>query len=249
MDVVLSDAPGWMLQQYAVVIVAGEVAGLEVATKLNQFVAAGGQLVLTAGSLRNLPTPVAGLSVAAQPCESLPAGTTVAMAWPQVANVTEPVAFERCPLATLPANASVLASVPTGPLLVRSSLGSGSVVLSATPFAITAQPAVPPPVTSNIDVPMPTPYPLLQHARRALSAVVTTSACVFQVSSSNLTFSVNMRGPKEYTVAVFNSKYAQQPLAITSLAGPIAALTEVAIDRSERQVRRREEKEIMMKER
>jgi hypothetical protein len=60
-DCLLSDAPGWLLSRYAVVVVAGELAGgQEIRDKLQDYVEHGGHLVITTGNLAKLPGGVAG---------------------------------------------------------------------------------------------------------------------------------------------------------------------------------------------
>jgi len=55
-DALLSDAPLWLLQRYAVVVAAGELAGgVEMRDKLQDYVKAGGHLILTEGNLGKLP--------------------------------------------------------------------------------------------------------------------------------------------------------------------------------------------------
>ena len=61
-DFLLSDAPGWLLERYPVLVVAGELSGgAEVRDKLQAYAAQGGKLFITAGSLRNLPGGLAGI--------------------------------------------------------------------------------------------------------------------------------------------------------------------------------------------
>ena len=60
-DCLLSDAPGWALDRYAVVIVAGELGGgREVRDKLQAYAEHGGHVVITAGNLAKLPGGLAG---------------------------------------------------------------------------------------------------------------------------------------------------------------------------------------------
>jgi len=60
-DCLLSDAPLWALDRYAVVIVAGELGGgREVRDKLQAYAERGGHVVLTAGNLAKLPGGLAG---------------------------------------------------------------------------------------------------------------------------------------------------------------------------------------------
>jgi len=60
-DVLLSDAEGWLLKRYALVVVAGELrGGVELRDKLLAYVRGGGRLIITAGNLRKLPGGLAG---------------------------------------------------------------------------------------------------------------------------------------------------------------------------------------------
>jgi hypothetical protein len=60
-DCLLSDAPAWALDQYAVVIVAGELGGgRELRDKLQAYAERGGHVVITAGNLAKLPGGLAG---------------------------------------------------------------------------------------------------------------------------------------------------------------------------------------------
>ena len=60
-DCLLSDAPLWALDRYAVVIVAGELGGgREVRDKLQAYAERGGHVVITAGNLAKLPGGIGG---------------------------------------------------------------------------------------------------------------------------------------------------------------------------------------------
>ncbi len=60
-DCVLSDAPLWALERYAVIIVAGELGGgREVRDRLQTYAERGGHVVITAGNLAKLPGGIAG---------------------------------------------------------------------------------------------------------------------------------------------------------------------------------------------
>ena len=85
--------------------------------------------------------------------------------------VTEPYAFDVCPLA-YPANATVVAtSVSSGAVLAVSlAVGAGHVVVSATPDAVVAAAVTTP--TSKVDVTLPTPYPLARHVELLLVSVL-----------------------------------------------------------------------------
>lgn len=70
-DFLLSDAPQWVLDRYAVVVVAGELSGgQEIRDKLQAFAERGGHVVITAGNLAKLPGGLAG-------CTGLSASTNL----------------------------------------------------------------------------------------------------------------------------------------------------------------------------
>jgi hypothetical protein len=71
-DCLLSDAPLWALDRYAVVIVAGELGGgREVRDKLQAYAEHGGHVVITAGNLAKLPGGLAG-------CTNVSGNSTIA---------------------------------------------------------------------------------------------------------------------------------------------------------------------------
>jgi len=60
-DCLLSDAPGWLLARYAVVLVTSELTGgRETRDKLQAYIEGGGHLIITAGNLARLPGGIAG---------------------------------------------------------------------------------------------------------------------------------------------------------------------------------------------
>lgn len=70
-DCLLSDAPQWALDRYAVVVVAGELSGgREIRDKLQVFAKRGGHVVMTSGNLAKLPGGLAG-------CTGIPANTNL----------------------------------------------------------------------------------------------------------------------------------------------------------------------------
>ena len=240
-DVLLSDVESWLLNRYAVAVVASEICpsgknGAEVAAKLSAFVSNGGTLVITAGSIANLPgSSLLGTSVqsTAAQCATFPTGTVVSIA--TGVNVTEPFAFQLCGLVTGPeVTASVLASVGSMPVALAVSSGSGTMIVLASPFGITQTIAVPTPITADVDQPMPTPRPMLQHVSSLIASVYTQSAMVFSVPGP-LTFSTNAgSAANTFTVAVFNPTFEEQPLSISALYGKFASVAEIALLDDER---------------
>lgn len=64
-DCLLSDAPGWLLARYSVVVLAGGCSGgRELRDKLQAYVENGGHLVLTAGNLAGMPGGIGGHTTA-----------------------------------------------------------------------------------------------------------------------------------------------------------------------------------------
>ncbi|NLE38007.1 MAG: hypothetical protein GX621_08285, partial [Pirellulaceae bacterium] len=62
-DCLMSDAPSWLLDRYAVVVVAGALSGgREIRDKLQTYVDRGGHLVITRGNLARLPGGIAAPS-------------------------------------------------------------------------------------------------------------------------------------------------------------------------------------------
>ena len=58
----MSDAPQWVLQQYPVLVIADELRpGKEINDKLETYVNEGGHLIITAGSLKNMPDGIVGV--------------------------------------------------------------------------------------------------------------------------------------------------------------------------------------------
>ncbi|HOW65993.1 MAG TPA: hypothetical protein P5186_14515 [Candidatus Paceibacterota bacterium] len=73
-DCLLSDAPGWLLDRYAVIVVAGGLSGgQEIRDKLSAYVENGGHLILTRANLGRLPEGLAGLTTVAKD-QSIPHG-------------------------------------------------------------------------------------------------------------------------------------------------------------------------------
>src|SRR5512147_1613963 len=64
-DALLSDAPGWLLARYPVVVVAGELSGdIETRDKLEEYVRQGGHLVITAGNIAKWNGGIGGVTAA-----------------------------------------------------------------------------------------------------------------------------------------------------------------------------------------
>ena len=230
LDVLLSDAASWVLQQYDTVVVASELTGgLEVETNLKVFLQAGGHVVITAANLATLPGNTLGVSVTRSPCRSVAAGAKVMLKSGDM--ITEPHDMRVCEL-SYPTNASILAYLADGTALaVELSLTSGgSLTVFASPYAVTATQQGQP--HSQVDKSLPSPYPLLEHAHILLHASL--SRATLFTSTANLTLTVSHLGGRDFHVLVSNPELKEQPLKLVCEKAAISALHEVPLDQADK---------------
>ena len=230
LDVLLSDAASWVLQQYDTVVVASELTGgLEVEANLRAFLQAGGHVVITAANLATLPGNTLGVNVTSSPCRSVAAGATVVMKSGDL--LTEPYNMSVCELA-YPANASILAYLADGPALaVELPLASGgSLTVFASPYAVSDTQQGQP--HSQVDQSLASPYPLLEHTRTLLHASF-SRATIF-TSTANLTLTVSHLGGRDFYVLVSNPELREQPLKLVCERAGISALHEVPLDQADK---------------
>lgn len=220
-DVLLSDAQPWLLRQYSLIVLGGEISlNAEVSDNLLNFVAEGGTLVLTAANARVL-CPGWGIG---EPVLQ-PAGTVVT--WADGTHEREAHAFTLCP-ATLPEDARVLARCGELPAVVEVPHGRGTIRLLLSPFGLQHTPLVEGPLTpaqEQIDQPLPQPFLLLSHARRALDACFQRQQ-LFSVGEG-LHSIVCRRNAREYTVAILNHTLSARPWHLESHIGQIVAVEEL----------------------
>jgi hypothetical protein len=214
--------------------------------KLNGYIAGGGRLLLGAGSLPKGSAArgrtLQGFSISDPPASAavLPANTSVSVGG---GTVTEALAFEAWGVAhddDLP-DVTVVAQAGDRPLAYQRVLGNGSLVLLACPFGVSAErdPAADP--TSQIDVPLLSPFPLTAHARALLDAFLLQSAILLPGDASlTLTQSlVPSSGASDGNITllavVSNPTLAELPLKI-ALAQPrlgsIVSMEEVRTDQA-----------------
>jgi len=217
-DSLLSDAPLWVLERYPLLIAAGELSGgAELRDKLAGYVRGGGHLVITAGNAARLPGGLGGIGVTG-PAVRQEAGA-----------LGEEQAFDLLPL-SLPAGAVVTLECGGLPAVADMPLGAGRVTVLGSPFGL-AGAAGTARVASEVDRPLPNPYPLLRHVREALDRALTEQV-LFEVGEG-LSLVTCRRGPGEYTLGVCNNSLSPRPFAIESRIGPVESAEEVPIDRSE----------------
>ncbi len=207
-DVLLSDAEGWLLARYGLIVAAGELeGGVELRDKLLDYVRGGGRLILTAGNLEKLPGGLGGVRARCGASSNV------------------------CEL-SLPEGATVLESDGGRPLAADVAIGEGRLTVLASRFGVVEEPAVSLPVGSRIDQPLPQPYPLLPYVQRVLEAAF-REQMLFE-AGEGLSWIVCRRGPGEYTLGLANNGWQERPFKIVSHCGPIREIRELPMDRSER---------------
>lgn len=223
-DVLLSDARGWLLSRYAVLVVAGELTGgAEVQEKLLQYAATGGHLVITAGNLARWP----GMTPARPPQRFL-AGLNVGLG---SRSVREDRPFELYS-EPLPDGVRALAHCGAVPAAVEYDYGKGKVTMFSSPFGVAAEPPKSIELKSDIDKPLTSPLPLLAHVRAVLDSILKKQR-LFEVDPA-LCLVTCRRGPGDYVLGISNPSWKPRPLKITSLCGSIESMREIPLDGSER---------------
>jgi hypothetical protein len=220
-DCLLSDAPGWLLARYSVVVVAGELfARRETLEKLLKYAADGGHLVITAGNLVKLSpgTPPVGPLDFKQERDTTVGGRRIPE-WPLQLYSLTPAPDEK-----------ILARYGNEPAVLQRRRFKGTITVFASPFGVAA-------VSSNqtinsaVDRPLPKPYPLLNHVRAVLDTILRQQT-LFEVDS-NLSLITCRKLPGEYTLGIANNSWRELPLKIVSHCGTIESVRELLLDQSE----------------
>lgn len=230
LDVLLSDAASWVLQQYDTVLVSSELTGgPEVEANLRVFLQTGGNVIITAANLATLPGNSLGVTTTGSPCQYVAAGAKIMLKGGDT--LIEPYNMSVCDL-SFPANATVLASLEDGtPLAVELPLASGgSLTVLASPHAVSATQQGQP--YSEVDQSLASPYPLLEHAQYILHATL-TRATLFS-STANLTVTVSHVSGQDFYVLVSNPELNEQPLKLLCRQAAISHIEEVPLDQSEK---------------
>ena len=225
-DVLLSDAPGWLLDRYPLLIIAGELSGgSELRDKLLAYVEHGGRLVITAGNIAKYADGFAGIKTD---------GTPVAQQGPvqtKDASIAEDQPFDLYPL-TFPETAEVLARSGEFPAVVRLALGKGQVLVFAAPFGLPNAADTGVPIESKTDARLPKPFPLLKHVQDFLDTSLKQET-LFE-AGEGLGLITCRKGAGEYTLAIFNNSLEEKPFKIVSRCGELTAVKELNLDQSER---------------
>lgn len=233
LDVLLSDAPSWVLRQYDTLLVSSSLGGgLEVEHNLFEYLSGGGNLVLTAANLARLPNGSLGVTAAdVDDCKPVPAGGQVWL-W-NGKEVTERYGMTVCNVSCQAQDCTILAKLgDSTPLAVqRRTKNGGSLIVFASPYAVSSELVAKP--VSQIDESLPSPYPLLTHAQILLDAIL-LNASLFSSPGANLSLVPSFNGADQFLVLVTNPELRQQPLKLTSAQGTIDSVEEIELDESEK---------------
>ena len=227
-DCLLSDAPGWLLPRYPLVVVAGELSGgEEIRAKLAAYVQGGGHLVITAGNVAKMPGGLAGVRVVGPAVRFAPKQQVDLKPSP----VAEEAAFELLPL-EVPVDSEVLARCGQTSAAVEFPYGKGTITVLACPFGVGVEPAIRDRISSKIDKPLPKPFPVLKHVTALLDRAFRTQTLFEAGPDLHVVTCRKDRGV--YTVGVLNNTLRPLPVSIVSHCGPIESSRELTLDASER---------------
>jgi hypothetical protein len=234
-DGVLTDAEGWLLRRYPVLVVASELSGgEEVRQILEAYARQGGHLVITAGNLAKFPAGLAGVQVTGK-VKSFPAGQSVVTG---TSELREENPFDLYPLA-YSATGRVLAAASSLPAVVELPCGTGKITVLASPFGIcsgevaSAAEAVAELVRNDlVDKSLARPFPLLGHVRTVLDRIY-RSQMLFEVGPG-LSLITCRKGPGEYTLGIANNTWRELPILLVSRCGPITSIQNLPMDQSEK---------------
>jgi hypothetical protein len=224
-DCLLSDAPLWVLNQYPVLVIAGELQpNAELNDKLEAYVQQGGHLVITSGSLKNMYKGIGGIK----------AGT-------RLFNSNAPVRYKNMPIAEtanyvlaellFPDAAVILQQSGNIPAAIQHSTGKGKITVLASPFGIANNIQANLPVKSKEENPLDKPYPMLSHVKALLQDIF-ASVQLFEVSSG-LSYITCVKNKEEYSLLISNDKWIPQDFTVTAKNGEIASMEELKINEAE----------------
>lgn len=228
-DCLLSDAPSWLLDRYAVIVAASELsASEEIRDRLERYVDNGGHLVITAGNLLKFRAGIAGIR-APGPIVHRQKGSAVRY---KGAAYVEQGDFGLAEL-EYPSSARVMARSNEVPAIVELAFGEGRITVAASLFGVPSGSVVEERISSEVEKPLAKPYPLLQHIRMLLGETFKRQT-LFE-AGEGLNWITCRKAPGEYVLGVCNDAYEQKPLQIVSHCGEILSNKEYALDQSEKE--------------
>jgi hypothetical protein len=227
-DCLLSDAPGWLLARYPVLIVTGELSGhTEIRDKLQAYAEGSGHVVITAGNLAKWPGGLADIRTIGSSVR-FKSGQTIQLGGSSLSEERE---FDLQVL-IVPYGARVTAQCGEVPTIVEADCGKGRVTVLASPFGVGAEPAVSGGITNDVDKSLPKPFPLLKHVRAVLDGILGGQR-LFD-AGEGLSVVTCRKGAGEYTLGVCNNSLRAVPMKIVSHCGPIESICELPLDQSEK---------------
>eukprot|EP01052_Picozoa_sp_SAG31_P025856 SAG31_NODE_2296_length_5987_cov_13.607677_3_plen_1013_part_00 len=233
-DVISSDVAPWVLRRYQLVIVSSslEFGPLEVKTKIEAHLRAGGDVFITGKQLAALPGGLLGMS--ASSCDTLiPAGRVVV----RNDTVLELQPWRACVL-HVPSESTPIATTGGRTVAAQVELkGGGRLVAVASAHGVPDSPVSPPTGHSwsrnpyRADGSLASPYPMLRYVHRLVSNLL-KSTVLFE-AGPGLSIIQNRRADGSYVLSVANGGLNELPMQILSHVGPIQQLVELPIGRGE----------------
>ncbi|MEG1543754.1 MAG: hypothetical protein RR382_04410 [Tannerellaceae bacterium] len=224
-DCLMSDASLWMLKQYPVLVIADELRpGKEINDKLEAYVKEGGHLVITSGSLKNMPDGIAGIRTGSK------LNVTSAPITYNGQTLKESAPYTLAEL-VYPSSAIVLQQAGGQPAAIELNAGKGKITVIASPFAVTDAPQCALPVKVSEEKPLDKPYPMLNHTQALLSTIF-SSVQLFE-ANPELSLVTCSKGNGAYTVLISNEQWTPKTFEIRAKTGTIASIKELPTDCSE----------------
>jgi len=228
-DCLLTDAPEWLLNRYAALVVTGEIrASEELRDRLLGYAEKGGHLVITAGNLARFSYGLAGITIEGPRVRFTIENPVVVEGRTPV---MENVPFDLYPL-SFPTYTRIVSRCGHIPTCIEIPFGAGKITVLASPFGIGAERTPGIPIASEVDQPLQDPYPLLNHVSLVLGSILGGQE-LFDVGDV-LSLITCRKGKGEYTLGICNNSLLEQPFEIVSRCGPILSVTEIALDRAEK---------------
>jgi len=229
-DVLLSDAPLWVLKRYGLVIISGHLTmDMELKDKLRKYMESGGHVIVTGANAAGL---IPGVCIRAEK-RSFSPGTVVYWAGSgDEQQLTEDWGFELLQLEGLEEGTRVLAECRGLPAAVQVDFGKGRCTVLLTPFGLNSDPLVKGPVQNTDHHPLACPYVLLKHVRCIMGEALQEQQ-LFSVSKG-LSLITCRKGQGKYILGVHNNDLHVRPLQIKSHCGSIQSITEMPLDQSEK---------------
>ncbi len=224
-DCILSDCPLWLLKQYPVLVIGDKLkGGNEIKDKLEKYVESGGHLIITSGSLENIPGGLSGITIG----KGDKAFDSNAMISYNNSEMKETSSFMVKDIIA-PANSITIATCNNKPIVVEHGVGMGKITVFAASFGLGQHPQDLP--KSSVDVALKTPFPLLTHVKSVLGDIFSRTE-IFE-TDKNLSLITCRKGKGEFTVAITNNSWHEMPFQISAKVGKILNMTELPIDCSE----------------